>query len=112
MASSNESCTITSSRRTSSTDITTIYGSTLVEDRDEKIGIAHGSPTQDQLDFNEKHGIGIAVGSPPQSQLGAEEFSIRRSDARQASAPRGVHRAWVQVFAAFFLFMNSWYLLL
>jgi hypothetical protein len=122
-----------------------VYGSTLVDDRDEKIGVAHGSPTQDQLDFqkttgtshgsspteeqlgfgkdigtahgsptqdqldfNEKHGIGIAVGSPSQSQLGAEEFSVRRPDAQQTRPPSGVHRPWMQVFAAFFLFMNSW----
>lgn len=76
------------------------------EDR-KQIGIALGSPPP-PFEFDEK--IGIAIGSPSQAEIDLEDFPSRRPST--ASIPEPTKRqACLQVFAAVFMFMNSWGLL-
>jgi hypothetical protein len=45
----------------------------------------------------------------PEEEFDLDEFPQRLESASERSPPNGGLLAWLQVFGAFFLFMNSWY---
>ena len=95
--------------RDASVDDSTLHGSDYTTEFSEKfdLGMQAYGGAQFLVPLDK---IGLAHGSPSRDNLSCfDEFPRRQPSVRSRHEKQRTDRqAWLQVFAAFFLFMNSW----